>query len=153
MDGRLGGIARRHRPRGLMETISHVKVSRAEGVQGDFRGALAGLKGKTKRQVSLIEAESWAAAMTELGSSKPWWMRRANLLVEGLRLPREAGTRIRIGAHCLLEVTVECDPCHRMEEIVPGLYAALMPDWRGGFLARVLEDGNITVGDEVRIET
>ena len=29
-----------------MEPISHVTVSRAEGVQGDFRGALAGLKGK-----------------------------------------------------------------------------------------------------------
>ena len=135
-----------------METISHVRVSRAEGVQGDFRGALAGLKGKTKRQVSLIEAESWAAAMAGLQSNRPWWMRRANLLVEGIRLPRAEGTRLRIGATCLLEVTVECDPCHRMEEIVPGLYAALVPDWRGGFLARVLEDGDIAVGDEVRIE-
>jgi MOSC domain-containing protein YiiM len=135
-----------------METLSHVKVSRAEGVQGDFRGALAGLKGKTKRHVSLMEAESWAAAMVDLNSSKPWWMRRANLLVEGIRLPRENGTRVRIGATCLLEVTVECDPCSRMEEVVPGLFAALMPDWRGGFLARVLEDGDIALGDEVRIE-
>jgi MOSC domain-containing protein YiiM len=152
MGGRLGGIARRHRPRGLMETLSHVKVSRAEGVQGDFRGALAGLKGKTKRQVSLMEAECWAAAMADLDSHKPWWMRRANLLVEGIRLPRSVGTRIRIGSSCLLEVTVECDPCHRMDEIEPGLFAALMPDWRGGFLARVLEDGDVAIGDQVRIE-
>ena len=135
-----------------METLGHVRVSRAEGVQGDFRGALAGLKGKMKRQVSIMEAESWAAAMADLGTSRPWWMRRANLLVEGLHLPRAEGTRIRIGGSCLLEVTVECDPCSRMEEVAPGLYAALMPDWRGGFLAKVLEDGNIAIGDKVRID-
>jgi MOSC domain-containing protein YiiM len=121
-------------------------------VTGDFRGALAASKGNTKHQVSVMEAESWAAAMGDLGRDEPWWKRRANLLVKGIRLPREGGTRIRIGTRCLLEVTVGCDPCHRMEEVAPGLFAALKPDWRGGFLARVLEDGDITLGDEVRIE-
>jgi len=156
MSGRLAGIARRGRSRGPIERVAHLHVSRAEGLAQDFRGALAAQKGKTRRQVSLMEAESWAAALADLGSDPhrgpPWWERRANLLVEGIRLPREEGIRIRIGAACLLEVTTECDPCHRMEEVVPGLKAALTPDWRGGFLARVLEDGDIAIGDEVRIE-
>jgi len=39
-----------------------------------------------------------------------------------------------------------------MEEILPGLKAALTPGWRGGALARVIEGGHIAVGDTIRIE-
>lgn len=155
MSGRLGGIARHDRPRGPIETLDHVEVTRTEGLHGDFRGAVRPGR-KPRRQVSLIEAESWAAAMKDLGlageSLLPWHVRRANLLVEGLRLPREPGAVIAIGASLRIEVTCECDPCSRMEEIAPGLKAALLPDWRGGVLGRVLEDGVIAIGDEVRIE-
>ncbi len=133
-----------------MVTLSSVAVSRAAGVEGDFRGALK--PGRNRRQLSLMEAESWAEALADLRVDIPWWSRRANLLVEGLRFPREAGIRIRIGKTCLLEVTMECDPCRRMEEVAPGLEAALRPDWRGGLLTIVREDGHIALGDEVRIE-
>lgn len=153
--GRLGGIARHDRPRGPIETLARIVVNRAEGLHGDFRGAVRPGK-STRRQVSLIEAESWAAAMADLRltgeEALPWHVRRANLLVEGLRLPREPGAVIAIGASLRIETTCECDPCSRMEEIALGLKAALMPDWRGGVLGRVLDDGEIAVGDEVRIE-
>jgi MOSC domain-containing protein YiiM len=153
--GRLGGIARHGRPRGPMETLDHVAVNRIEGIHGDFRGAAR--PGKVpRRQISLMEAESWAAAMAELGRSGegfvPWQERRANLLVEGLRLPRKPGTVIAIGASLRIELTCECDPCSRMEEIAPGLKAVLIPDWRGGVLGKVITDGEIAVGDEIRIE-
>ena len=104
------------------------------------------------RQISLIEADGWQAAMAELGADIEWWQRRANLLVSGLRLPRREGAKIRVGSSLVIEVTMECDPCNRMEAIRPGLKAALMPDWRGGVLGRVLEDGDIAVGDDIRIE-
>ncbi len=39
-----------------------------------------------------------------------------------------------------------------MDAIVPGLKAVLTPDWRGGALARVLEGGDIRVGDPISIE-
>ena len=111
---------------------------------------------KPRRQVSLIEAESWEAALHDLGragdADLPWWIRRANLLTQGIRLPREAGAIIAIGASLRIEVTCECDPCSRMDEILPGLKIALLPDWRGGVLGRVLCDGEIAIGDEVRIE-
>jgi len=148
------GIARHDRPRGPMEVLEHVAVSAAEGVHGDFRGAVRPGR-QPRRQVSLIEAESWAAALAELDRSDdpslPWWVRRANLLTEGIRLPREAGAIIAIGADLQIEVTTECDPCSRMEEIAPGLKAVLTPDWRGGVLGRVIADGEIAVGDEIRI--
>ncbi len=149
--GHLRGIARHAKSRAPMECLDRVSVTRNGGIAGDCRGTIA--PGKSgKRQISLIEAESWAAALAELGGNVPWQERRANLLVEGLRLPREAGRIIAIGATLRIETTCECDPCSRMDEIAPGLKAALMPDWRGGVLGRVIADGEIGVGDEVRIE-
>ena len=59
---------------------------------------------------------------------------------------------IAIGPSLRIETTGECDPCSRMDEVAPGLKAALMPFWRGGVLAKVLDDGEIAVGDEIRIE-
>lgn len=138
-----------------METLDHVAVTSREGVHGDFRGAVRPGK-PPRRQISLIEAESWAAAMAELGREGenliPWFERRANLLTQGLRLPREPGRVIAIGASLRIETTRECDPCSRLEEIAPGLKAVLTPDWRGGVLGQVITDGEIAVGDEVRIE-
>ena len=134
-----------------METLERASVTTAEGVHGDFRGGLAATKPGRRRQLSLIEADSVAAAMTEAGALLEWSDCRRNLLVEGLRLPREEGVRLRIGNRLVLEITGECDPCERMDALHEGLRAALTPDWRGGFLGRVIEDGEIAVGDEIRI--
>jgi MOSC domain-containing protein YiiM len=149
--GRLAGIARHDRPLGPMETLARVAVTAAEGVHGDLRGARASLKPDRKRQVSLIEAECVGAAMTAAGAVLDWSDCRRNLLLQGLRLPRAAGTRVHVGASLVLEITGECDPCERMDALHPGLRAALTPDWRGGFCSRVVEDGEIAVGDPVRI--
>ena len=100
---------------------------------------------------SRIERADWDAAMAAVGAAHHWSVRRANLLVDGFDLPQVPGTRLRIGA-VLLEITQECDPCSRMEEIEPGLKAALTPDWRGGALARVIEGGVIAVGDTIGVE-
>lgn len=153
--GRLEGIARHARPRGPIETLSRIRVTCEGGLQGDYRGAIR--PGKSgRRQVSLIEAESWAAAQSELAlpadRALEWHVRRANLLVSGLRLPREPGRIIAIGETLRIETTCECDPCSRMDEIEPGLKASLLPDWRGGVLGRVIRDGAIAIGDEIRIE-
>jgi MOSC domain-containing protein YiiM len=153
--GILRGIARHDRPRGPIETVSRVRVTEGEGVHGDLRGAIRPGK-KGKRQITLIEAESWAAALKDLGAGLnidlPWHVRRANLLVSGLRLPREPGAIIAIGETLRIRVNCECDPCSRMDEIAPGLKAALLPDWRGGVCGKVISDGEIAIGDEVRIE-
>jgi MOSC domain-containing protein YiiM len=151
MTGILAGIARHGRPRGPIETLDHVEVTVDGGLAGDFRGAVKP-GGKGKRQVSMIEAGDWAAVMAEIGHDLPWWERRANLLIDGLDLPQTPGARVRIGGQVVFEITTECDPCSRMEEILPGLKAALTPDWRGGTLGRVLCGGRIAIGDPVVIE-
>ena len=149
--GVLTGIARHGRPRGPIEVLESVHVSIEAGLAGDFRGAVKPGR-SAKRQVSLIERADWDAAMAELGVDHHWSVRRANLLVEGLDLPQRPGALVRIGESVVLEIMIECDPCSRMEEIEPGLKAALTPDWRGGALARVIEGGDIRLGDSIRVE-
>ena len=151
MTGRLAGIARHQEPKGPMETVETVSVSAAEGVHGDFRGGLASTKPGRIRQVSLLERDCWDAAAAEVHCPYEWWNSRRNLFVDGLRLPREPDTKIQVGATLVIEITDECDPCERMETLHPGLRAALAPDWRGGFLGRVIVDGEIAVGDAIRI--
>jgi MOSC domain-containing protein YiiM len=150
--GRLLGIARRLRSRAPMETLEESAVGRDVGVAGDSRGQIP-IGRSTRRQVSVMSRECWDRANAELGTSLDWWLRRANLFVEGVHLPHRAGDCIAIGDEVMLEITGECDPCRRMDEIQPGLMAALTPEWRGGVLCRVIESGRIRIGDDVRIET
>ena len=97
--GRLDGIARHKVSRGPMETLDRALVTPDKGLEGDCRGKVPEGK-KGNRQITVIEAESWAAALDELGSAADglaWSDRRANLLVSGIRLPREPGKVIAIG--------------------------------------------------------
>ena len=134
-----------------METIDHARVTTETGVAGDFRGA-AKPGSKRKRQVTVMTAADWAAAIAELGVALDWSVRRVNLLVDGLVLPRAPGVLLRFDGGVVLEVTGECDPCSRMDAIAPGLKAVLLPDWRGGITTRVVADGDLRTGAAVRIE-
>lgn len=150
-EGRLIGIARHGRPRGPIESVDHIHISIEAGVAGDFRGAVKP-GGRGKRQVTIMSREGWDAAMADLGRDDlHWWMRRVNLLTENIALPHAPGAVLHLGSSVALQVTGECDPCSRMEEIAPGLKAALTPHWRGGLLCRVIAAGEITLGDTVSI--
>ena len=144
MSGKLIGIARKAKFRAPMEEVDTVGVSVELGLDGDKRGQLK------KRQVSILAKEDWEAALAELGPDVdlPWTTRRANLLVEGVDLPQTKGTQLRIGS-VLFEVSRETDPCEMMDAAYPGLQKALAPDWRGGILCRVLEPGDLKIGDAV----
>ena len=136
-----------------MEVLQSALVTPDMGLEGDCRGPVPQGK-KGNRQITVIEAESWAAAIEDLGGADglAWSDRRANLLVSGVRLPREPGMVICIGKGLRIEVRCECDPCERMDALRPGLRKALEPDWRGGICGRVISEGAIALGDEVRIE-
>ena len=150
MIGRLLGIARHARPRGPMETVDRAVIGLRTGVAGDFRGAIRP-GGRGRRQVTAMVRADWEAAMAELGHPPIAWSdRRVNLLVDGIALPRETGAVLSIGT-ALFEITGECDPCSRMEEVAPGLRAALTPGWRGGRNMKVVGGGEIAIGDRVSI--
>ena len=52
----------------------------------------------------------------------------------------------------MLEVTRFTDPCERMEALAPGLFDALLVDWRAGVCSRVIQGGAVFVGDVIRVE-
>jgi len=145
MAGRILGLARRARSRAAMETIDSASVSLGAGLESDSRGAPG------RRQVTVLTRESWEATCAALGQTPPWTTRRANILIEGLRVEGRLGGILRIG-ELTLEITGETDPCSRMEEQVPGLRAALTPDWRGGVTCRVRSPGRVAVGDAVILD-
>jgi MOSC domain-containing protein YiiM len=94
-----------------------------------------------KRQVLLVSKEHLDSVGVEPG------LIRENITVEGVDVERwQPGERIRVGK-ALLEVTMECEPCSQMEALRPGLQAELVG--KRGTLARVLEAGEIAVGDPV----
>lgn len=86
--------------------------------------------------------------MEELGVEGDPSLRRANILVSGLRLANTRGRVLVIGG-TRLAVGGEVTPCERMDEAIPGLRNAMRPDWRGGVFAQVVVGGVINVGDQV----
>ena len=133
-----------------METIEHAHVGLATGIHGDFRGSLK--PGRNKRQVTLMSITAWQAALAEIKAPVSWEQRRVNLLVDGLELEETTGGRVVFAGGPVLEITGECDPCSRMEEVASGLKGALLPHWRGGITTRVIAEGDIAIGQILRIE-
>ena len=139
--GRLLGIARAPARRAALLETDEAEVGVACGVNGDARGKRPG------RQVTVLFRDGWERACEELGVTLPWVTRRANLLIDGVGVPREGG-RLKIG-DLVLEVTEETKPCRVMEAAHRGLKQALAPEWRGGVCCRVVQGGTIRVGDPV----
>ena len=76
---------------------------------------------------------------------------RENMTTAGLDLRQiQPGNVFFIGSEVTLEVTGDCEPCRRMDELRPGLREAL--DGRRGILTMVLSGGSLKVGDSVRVE-
>ena len=77
--------------------------------------------------------------------------------IDLLALPR--GTRLRLGAEAVVEVTGLRNPCRQLEGIQPGLMAAVLdrdPDGRllrkAGVMSVVLVPGEVGAGDPIHVE-
>ena len=124
-------------------------VDEAVAVEG--RGLKGGADFDSHRQVTLIEREVFDRLKGSLDDSVEPMMRRANLLVSGIRLEDTRGRMLAVG-DLRIHIRGETRPCGRMEDALAGLRDALSPHWRGGVHGSVLNDANIAVGDEVRWE-
>ena len=107
-----------------------------------FEGCLHGRQG-SRRQLLLVDRETLAEFNLEPG------IVRENITTVGLNMGGlQSGDRLVIGGS-LLEVTIPCEPCSRMEEIRAGLQEALKD--RRGVLCRVIEGGRISRGDTIEV--
>ena len=97
----------------------------------------------SRRQVLLMDLETLEQLGVPPGAVKE------NITTRGLELQGlKAGQRLRVG-EALFEVAVPCEPCHRMDEIRPGLQEELRG--RRGMLCRVVEGGRIRRGDGIEV--
>ena len=129
-----------------VSVVPAVRADADSGLDGD-RYAKAG----GDRQVTLIQAEHLeaVASMLDLPELDPARVRR-NIVVRGINLLALKDKRFRIG-DALLEPTGKCHPCSFMEEeLGAGGYNAMRG--HGGITARVIESGEIAVGDTVAVD-
>jgi MOSC domain-containing protein YiiM len=142
--GRLAWIGLRTARRGPVRVVETATLSTAEGLVGDRYAGQSG-----RRHVTLIAREDLDAIASFLGVAAvhPVLVRR-NLVTEGINLAALRNRRVAVGADAVLEITDECHPCSRMEEALgTGGYNALRG--RGGLTARVIQGGEIRLGDTV----
>jgi MOSC domain-containing protein YiiM len=101
-----------------------------------------------RRHLTVVFADDWAAATSELGIPVEPSARRANVLVTGGGGAALVGSTIRIG-EVAIEVQGITAPCRRMDEAEQGLQKALEPDARAGVWGRVRAAGTIRLGDRL----
>ena len=141
MGGRLESIWVKRARRGPKDEAVRVELQAGLGIVGNAdQGGW--------RQVTLLDTATWDEVVEAMAIPLDASLRRANLLVSGVRLAHTRGVVLRIG-ECRLRIRGETRPCALMDEAAPGLQAALAPGWRGGVFAQALDDGAITVGDPI----
>ena len=142
--GRLEWIGLRPARRAPVLTPVSAMLLAGQGVGGDRYDT----KRNGPRQVTLIAIEDLAAIAAFLGMFEiPPELLRRNLLIRGINLLALKDRQFRVGT-ALLEGSGECAPCSRMEEALgPGGYNAVRG--HGGITARVIEGGEIAIGDMV----
>jgi len=145
MSGRIEALWSKRAHRGPMDAAERLALVAGRGIRDDANF------GRSRRQVTVIEKEVLDAVIAELPEVEPS-MRRANVMVSGVRLEESRGKVLSLGA-VRIHLFGETRPCERMDEQVPGLTAALDPEWRGGAYGVVLDEGEIAVGDPVTLAT
>ena len=137
-------------------SITNLHIARVKGTPSDpVQQATAisglGLEGDRSayegnlRQVLFIDK----GVLDELGLA-PGQVKE-NITVTGLDLTQtKAGQVFSIGDEVTMELVGDCEACGKMDALVLGLQDKI--DGKRGMLAKVVNGGQIKVGDSVRVE-
>ena len=126
-----------------MKEVDSARVITGQGIEGDRHLKEDG--SRSRRQILLMDRETLGDFSLDDG------IIRENITVVGMDFASlEAGDRVSIGEDVVLEITGECEPCARMDEIRSGLRHEL--DGRRGMLAYAENGGLISVGDVISVK-
>ena len=142
--GRLLWIGLRPSKRADVRSVEAAEARLGVGLVDDHYAG----RGSGKREITLIQAEHLAVIGALLGEAPidPGRLRR-NLVISGINLLALRDQRFRVG-EVILEATGLAHPCSRMEEeLGAGGYNVMRG--HGGLTARVLEGGEVRVGNAV----
>ncbi len=127
------------------EPYNHVAVRSNFGIVGDYRSDKFQIG-----QITLVEAEIIDAMSLKLGYDVPAGSSRRQVMVKGIKLNELIGQNLRLG-QILVRVEDKCSPCNNMEKkIGPGAKDAM--EDKGGIRCRVIDGGELHVGDKITIE-
>jgi MOSC domain-containing protein YiiM len=125
------------RKSGVSQPLQRVRAIAGHGFEGCAHA------GRPDRQVLFASQEHLDDLDVEAGAI------RENITVAGTDVQSwPVGQRVRVGG-ATFQITMVCEPCERMEWLRQGLRAELVG--KRGMLARVLEDGEVAVGDSVEL--
>ncbi len=153
-DGKLERIFLRPAKNVIADEVQCVQAVAGRGLAGDRSSAkLSKNPQGSKRQVTLIQAEHMPVLAALLKMPVDVQLLRRNLVVSGINLLatkslfKDQPMQLTIG-HVVLEITGPCEPCSKMEAVLgEGGYNAMRG--HGGMTARIIEGGNLLVGDAV----
>jgi len=124
--------------RAPMETKPSVRAIADLGLEGDLHA-----KQGSARQVLFMDEETLEGFGLKVARV------RENITTRGIALQSLApGTRVRAGT-AVFEFTKSCAPCEFINDIQPGLREKM--EGQRGMLARVIEGGEIKIGDAVEV--
>jgi MOSC domain-containing protein YiiM len=124
-----------------MRAVERAVVEAGRGIVGDR------YHGTRHRHVTVQSGSALRAATEAFGADVPAHLTRRNLTIDEGDVPTAPGSLIRVG-DVLLEVVRVAAPCKLLDDTIGrGAQEALRR--RGGSVCRVLEGGEIAVGDTV----
>ncbi|MQG22447.1 MAG: hypothetical protein FI688_03115 [SAR202 cluster bacterium] len=127
-----------------MDQVDKIELITGQGIVGDRHLRTDGTR--SKRQILLMDIET----LIEFGLSERDI--KENITVQGIDFSLiKLGNTVRIGMDVVLEITGDCEPCSRMDELRSGLKNAI--DGRRGMLAYVKSGGTISSGDSITVES
>ena len=127
-----------------MDQVDKIELITGQGIVGDRHLRTDGTR--SKRQILLMDLET----LIEFGLSERDI--KENITVQGIDFSLiKLGNIVRIGMDVVLEITGDCEPCSRMDELRSGLKNAI--DGRRGMLAYVKSGGTISSGDSITVES
>lgn len=144
--GKVNWIGLRPERKAPLKSVESAGANTSNGLTGDhFNG-----KYSDKRQVTLIQEEHLTTVASILNKNEvdPGLTRR-NIVVSGINLLALKDQKFQIG-EAIMEGTGYCHPCSQMEtNLGEGGYNAMRG--HGGITARVIQEGEFKLGDEVRL--